>query len=333
MRIGIVFDPHVSDHTPATRKDDYRSAILKKLEFVVEESNKRRYAALLISGDLFHKKIPAHNSHALISSLISIFSKSKTPIYVIAGNHDISGNISNLWQQPLYVLIKSNVVNLLENTEPILLEEDGLSVSLNGAPFSAARDSKENINLYNLNHEDKATVKVGLFHQMILPDGMKFFSDFVNFSDLLNVNSDIIIDGHYHVGFNPSVQFVNGKYFVNGGALSRGTSEHFNQEKKPCYVELTLTAGLNSDWSLTSEDIEVPHLPADKIFDTVAIKRRKETQEMKDFINNLSEFEAESLTTQTPEGIMRMLKTMGMSNELQPIAEAYLTSAYEKLGS
>ena len=333
MRIGLVFDVHVSDKTPATRKDDYRSAILRKLEFIINESNTRRYKALLFAGDLFHKKIPAHNSHALISSLISIFGKSRAPIYIIAGNHDISGNITNLWQQPLYVLIKAGVVSILENAEPILIEDNGFKVSVNGAPFSAARDSKEAAPLYQLKHVEDSAVKIGVFHQMLLPDGMKFFSDYINFSDLLSVNSDIIMDGHYHVGFNPPVQQVSNKYFINGGALSRGTSEHFNQEKKPCYIELELLPGLDSAYTLNYEEIIVPHDAGSKIFDVVAIKRRKETQEMKDFINNLSEFETESLSSQTPDGVLRILKTMGMEENLLPIAEKYLTSAYERMNS
>ena len=93
MRFGLIFDVHASDKTPSTRKDDYKAAVLKKLEFVVEESNKRHYDAILMLGDLFHKKIPSHNSHSLISALISIFQKSKAPFYIIAGNHDILGNI------------------------------------------------------------------------------------------------------------------------------------------------------------------------------------------------------------------------------------------------
>lgn len=331
MRIGVLFDPHVGDKAPSTRKDDYRTSILNKLDFIVEQANIRKYKAVLVAGDLFHRKIPAHNSHALISSLISIFSKCKCPIYVIAGNHDISGNLTNLWQQPIYVLLKSGVINLLEGTSPIEIEDGDFKVSINGSPFLSQRDSKESSDLYNLEHTETATVKIGMFHQMILPDGMKFFSDYINFSDLLNINSDIIIVGHYHVGFNPPVQSVGDKFFVNGGALSRGTSEHFNREKKPSYIELSLTPGLDNTYTLNYEEVIVPHKEASKIFDLVAIERRKETQAMKDFISNLSEFEADSLTSQTPEGILRMLEVMGMSAELSPIAEKYLTSAYERM--
>lgn len=332
MRFGVIFDVHVSDKPPATRKDNYKEAILRKLDFIISNSNTLKYDAILMVGDLFHKKIPSHNSHSLVSSLIKVFEKSKAPIYIIAGNHDILGNITNLWQQPLAVLEQAGVLKILDNGEPIVFEDEkGLTISLNGHSFNAMLDKKDQIELYNLNHLEDSNCKISLFHQMILPDGMKFFSDYVNFSDLLNVNADILIDGHYHVGFNPSVQMIQNKYFINGGALSRGSSEQFNLEKEPSYVELTIEAGLDGTFSLSSEDIVVPFEPSDKVFDTVAIKRKKETKELKDFIQNLSEFETQSLSSQSPEGVLRLLELMGMEEGLRSLAEPYLVSAYEKL--
>lgn len=335
MRIGVIFDVHVSDKSPSTRKDDYRQSVLNKLEFCIEQANLRKYSCVLITGDLFHRKIPSHNSHALVGNLLMIFKKCNCPIYIIPGNHDISGNLTNLYQQPLYVLEKAGACYLLDNDDPVVLtdnEDNSFKVSINGAPFSALRDKKDAAPLYQLNHFSKADCKIGMFHQMILPDGMKFFSDYINFEDLIDVNSDIIIDGHYHVGFNPSVQHIGNKYFVNGGSLSRGSSEQFNLEKTPIYVELYLTKGLDGGFNFQSEDIPVPCLPGDKVFDVVAIKRKKETQEMKEFIRNLSEFEVESLNSQSPEGVIRVLETMGMNKNLSGTAEKYLTAAYEKLG-
>lgn len=330
MRIGVIFDPHVSDKAPSTRKDDYRSAILRKLDFCVQEANTRRYAALLISGDLFHRKIPAHNSHALISNLLAIFEQAKMPIICIAGNHDISGNMTTFAQQPMFVLKQAGVLSLMDNDKPIVLTEGQTTVSINGAAFSSFRDKKDAATLYNLNHADNA-VKIGLFHQMILPDGDTFFSDYINFSDLLSVNSDIIVDGHYHVGFDPSLQEVNGKYFLNGGALSRGSSENFNLNKVPCYVELSVEQGLNGLFSVTAEDIPVPHKKAEDIFDFVAIKRKKDDKVLQSFIQNLSEFEVASLSSTSPDGVLRILKTMGMEDRLLSKAEMYLTSASERI--
>ena len=80
------------------------------------------------------------------------------------------------------------------------------------------------------------------------------------------------------------------------------------------------------------DTIDIPCEDSSKIFDKAAIKKRKETQEMRDFINNLSEFEAESLSTQNPDGILRMLESMGMDRSLRETADKYLTNAYEKLG-
>lgn len=331
MKIGIIGDPHASDKPPETRKDNYSQAILDKLEFCIEEGNNRKYNAFIIPGDIFHRKIPAHNSHSMVSSLITIFEKSKCPIYVVAGNHDISGNLTNLYQQPLYVLSCSGAVTLLDNRNPVVLTDGDFRVSINGAPHSASRDQKDASILYDLNHDEKANCKIGIFHQMILPVGATFFNDYINIDALEDINSDILVDGHYHEGFNPTVLEHKDKFFVNGGSISRGSSSQFNLQKRPVFVELLLEKH-GDNFDLVYDDIEIPCEDSTKVFDTVAIKKRKETQEMKAFIENLNEFEAESLSTQSPDGILKMLDVMGMSKELQQVAEGYLTDAYETLG-
>lgn len=325
MKLGLVFDPHLSDKAPSTRLDNYRDAILEKIKYIVELGNNKGYAGLLIAGDVFHKKIPSHNSHELIKLLMDIFSKAKFKIYIIPGNHDFLGTVLNISRQPMAVLEKLDNVKIFYGEDAELITDSDLSVSISGKPFNASLDNKEASDLYNLPHIE-ADYKIGLFHQMLLPDGQTFFSEYINISDLENVNSDIIVNGHYHVGFNPSVLKQKGKYFINGGSLSRGSSEDFNLEKKPKFVELSLTKD-----NISYLDIVVPHQNSKEIFDTKMIERRKENKAMKEFINNLNEFEASSLTSESPEGIMKILDVMSVPEEIKRLADKYLIKAFERL--
>ena len=225
----------------------------------------------------------------------------------------------------------AGVITLLNENSSNLLEEENLKISLSGAPYNAIRDKKDSCQYYNLKHVE-ADLKIGVFHQMILPDSQSFFSEYINFEDLKEVNSDIIIDGHYHVGFTPSRINIHDKHFINGGSLSRGSSEQFNLEKEPSFVELSITKGDHTiPFIIDHKDIVVPHKPASEIFDLDKVERRKELKGLKEFINNLSEFEKESLSAEEPEGIIRILKTMAVPEQLIPIADDYLTKAYEKL--
>ena len=152
------------------------------------------------------------------------------------------------------------------------------------------------------------------------------YFNFINFEDLKDINCDIIIDGHYHDGFTPSVQFVHGKYFVNPGSISRGSSEQANLDKKPKFLMLELLEGQEPKFT----EIFIPVKPASEVFDIVEVERKKENKAIKDFIKNLSDFEVESLTSETPEGIKLILSNMGAEPEVVTLADKYLTMASEK---
>jgi hypothetical protein len=216
------------------------------------------------------------------------------------------------------------------NGEPILFDDGDIKVSLNGVPFSPQMESKDSVALYNLNHLD-ADIKISMFHQMILPDDKKFFLDYVNFSDLAGINSDIVIAGHYHEGFTPSMVCENGKYFINGGSITRGTAEQANFEKTPKFVSLEVKNNGSVVPTIVATDVEIPHVVSEEVFDFTVIERNKKKQDMHKFMDGLSEMESQSLSTQEPSGILNVLKVLGIEKRLEPLAMKYLDDAYAGL--
>ena len=335
MKFAVIGDVHIADVAPSTRKDDYKETVLGKLKFIIDTVNQDpAYKAILMVGDLFHKKIPFHNSHSMISALLALFDQAKCPIYIIPGNHDIHGNMSTFENQPMNVLIKSGVLKMLDGENPVEFYDnvtgEEFRISLNGCPFKQVMENKSAVAEYNLKHLENVDFKISMFHQMILPDGKKFFLDYVNFSDLLSVNSDMIICGHYHEGFTPSVCKVGTKYFVNGGSITRGTAEQANFDKVPKFVSLDIQKVAGSV-EVKFVDIAIPYLLYDDVFDLEVIERNKKKKDMYKFMDGLSEMESQSLSTQEPSGIINILKTFGMDARLEELALHYLDEAYAGL--
>ena len=332
MKLAVIGDVHIADVAPSTRKDDYKETVLGKLKFIIDRVNADpAYKAILMVGDLFHKKIPFHNSHSMISALLALFGQSKCPIYIIPGNHDIHGNMSTFENQPMNVLIESGVLKMLDGSTPVELysNDAGLEtrVSLNGCPFRQTMESKSAVAEYELKHLENADFRISMFHQMILPDGKKFFLDYVNFSDLQDVHTDMIICGHYHEGFTPSVCKVGEMYFVNGGSITRGTAEQANFEKAPKFVTLEILK-LPFEVRVKYADTLIPYLDAKDVFDFTVIERNKKKKDMHEFMDGLSEMENQALSTQEPTGIMNALKLLGMEKRLEPLIQHYLDEAY-----
>lgn len=331
MKFAVVGDVHIADVPPSTRKDDYRNVVLGKLRFIINSVNADgQYSAVLFVGDLFHKKIPFHNSHSMLSSLISIFESCKVPIYIIPGNHDIHGNMSTFENQPMNVLVQAGVVTLLDGKTPVLFDSGDETVSLNGVPFSPLMDSKDSASLYNLEHLD-ADVKVSMFHQMILPDDKKFFLDYINFVDLANINADVVICGHYHEGYNPALSYAHGKYFLNGGSITRGTAEQANFDKIPKFVTLVIARDGGVIPTVKAFETEIPYVASEEVFDFNVIERNKKKKDMHEFMEGLSEMESQSLSTQEPQGVLNALKVLGLDPRLEPLALRYLEEAHAML--
>lgn len=333
MKFAVVGDIHISDTAPSTRKDDYKSVVLGKLEFIINWVNAvGDHSAILLVGDVFDKKKPSSNSHSMVASLITLFEKSTVPIYVIPGNHDIRGNMSEFDKQPLNVLIQSGVVNLLDGQTPVLFDNDDIKVSLNGIHFTPAMDTKAGIEMYSLPHAE-SDIKISMFHQMILPDGVKYPSDYVNFSDLKDINADVIISGHYHGGYSPSMITTGNyeKHFINGGAITRGTADQANFDKVPKFLSLVIENNGAIVPTVQAFDINIPFVDANEVFDFTVIDRNKKKKDLHKFMDSLSEMENQSLTTQEPGGIINALRALGMDQRLVSIAQQYLENAYAEL--
>lgn len=320
MKVAVVGDLHLADNPPSLRVDNYKEAILNKVRFILHSSLNEGVSAVCFLGDIFHKKIPSHNSHSLIRELISILNDNPLPKLTIAGNHDISGTEQNLQKQPISVLVESGAVQFVTD-KMFYLDGGSFKLGIYGHHYTTSKDNKNNIEEYNPPEND-ADIILGLFHQMILPDGMSFFENYINFSDMHSLPIDIVAVGHYHGGFEPALQSSKGKWFLNPGAVSRGSSDDTTLNRQPKFTILNIDYAAGNK-VISSYDVQIPVEPAESVFDVNKVERRKELSKLKDFVNKLSDIEMNTSEIST-EYIVRLLKQFGMPDRLEHLAVKYL---------
>ncbi len=239
---GLLFigDPHVSAYPPGHRSDDYRSAVLDKLRFCLQEAQQRRLLPVIL-GDLFH--VPRDNPNGLLVELMELF----RPVipWVLVGNHD--KHEARLTQDvSLAVLRAAHVIVLLDQPGPVATLELGTKKVLLGAspdwtpiPSSVSADGYDKV--IWITHHD------------------------VNFSDdeagRIPVREipgvDLVVNGHIHT---PKPAQKRGRtLWVNPGSLTRITRSAVTRNVRPAVAV----------WTLEHDEpsrLEVPHAPFDQVF-------------------------------------------------------------------
>lgn len=215
-KVAIVGDQHLRETNPRCRKDDYVTAILNKIEYILMEND-----IFIGLGDLFDK--PDIGAEALNRFLNLIFKYKRLGkyFYTIYGNHDIYKYNTNL-------TVKTSLgICLIENAIKIL----------------------DKIAVHNIFFEQIPFVK----QNPVLPDvgkntfllGHFFYESFFdpNFSlttDMLNASKAIATFlGHDHEPHNP-VKF-NETVLLRPGSLCRNTADKYNFGRIPNYYQITVS--------------------------------------------------------------------------------------------
>lgn len=102
-------DVHLSDQPPSGRTASYLDDILAKLDWAVTVTSD--VEAIIITGDLMHRKNAAHTTHRTVQRIRDIL-LCGTPIYIVPGNHD-EAHGGGLDGQPLLSVVDGRRVRLL----------------------------------------------------------------------------------------------------------------------------------------------------------------------------------------------------------------------------
>ncbi len=241
MKILYFTDTHIRATNPKNRLDNFFETLKKKINEVAEISIKENVDFVLHGGDLFDRP---DTSISIVSEFAKIFQRFKVPIYIVSGNHDIFGhNYKTLNRTMLGLLDSFNLLKLV-NDKKIILEKDGVKVQLTSNPFVAGMDAEANRCRYIVSERNpNVDYQIHMTHGFLIDKPFLKNVPHTIISDLLDTEADITLGGHYHFGFK--TQEIEGKYFINPGALVRISNSISEINRKPKIVILELTDHIN----------------------------------------------------------------------------------------
>ena len=313
-------DIHISDHPPRNRMDDYQESILNKLTQMGTICSKLGADAAAIAGDLFNIKEPAKNSHDLNRALVEVFQKFPCPIYMIEGNHDMTGNrLESIKEQPLGVLFADKTLIQLREA---VLEKNGLKMSLVGVPYIPELD----LNKLVLPSKEGFVSQVCLMHLYAGVKAGKLFSErMYGYDELAKLSPDIFVIGHYHI--DQGIYENEGKYFVNIGSMSRGTlsEEDIGHSPQVGCIKIQVDEHGNPEYKLKAIKLSVR--PASEIFD-IAKKQeeQKENKAIQEFVEKLAT-QAVGNAISSKESIETIIDKMDMAKTVKDKVTHYLQQA------
>jgi len=289
-----VNDVHSSDQPPKWRKESYNEDIFAKLENVVEIAREENVDFICLTGDLFHVPTPSRVSHALVNRWMKLFDSFHT-WYVIVGNHDLAGPLSQLHRQPIGVFDTHNNVTIFKDGAVITIED----YNIGGIHWDYKVNKKM---LWDIVGEEKLDV---LFtHAPIQLKANPFFET-IGWGDLDGI-AKVVSYGHMHIPEKPGK--LKTTWFVNPGSLSRrclgsqaGAEDDQNRIPQVALVELN-----GGDVSVNY--IPVIHKPAEDVYRLETFDFLKsENEEVNQFVQSLGE---SSIGQVTIESLVEKVKKL-----------------------
>lgn len=280
LRFLTSSDEHLADLSPGFRKDDYRSAILEKLEWQGGLAQKHRSDAVLRGGDLFHVKAANKTTMATMAAVAGIHRRYPCRTFSVAGNHDMTHNDpSTVPRQPLGVLFEAGVIKPLRDER---FTSGTMRVRVVGVEYVTDLDDEGLRDMVRKQDGDTYTIAVVHALAAYAPEQriQSFFGERIfDYRDLVFEGCpDVYVFAHYHK--DQGVKDHLGVQFVNLGAVSRGALTFENMERRP-----KVSTILCNSQGISIEEHEIPCGDPAAIFDLEKKEQlEKEQRRLDDFI-------------------------------------------------
>lgn len=238
MKLIYFTDTHIKGITPKNRTDNFYETLKDKFNEIKTICDETGAHYILHGGDWFDRP---DVSPAIVKEFAAIVQSYGRPVYTIAGNHDIFGhNPDTIGRTMLGLLEGVGVLKLINHSEEIMLEKEGIRVQLTGKPYRYDIDDKDNYrDYYIVKKRDDARYAINMVHGMFL--SKPFFEGIRHtlIDQVLDTQADITLAGHYHSGFG--IIKRNGKYFANPGSFVRVTNTLSEISRRPKVIIIELT--------------------------------------------------------------------------------------------
>jgi DNA repair exonuclease SbcCD nuclease subunit len=307
----LINDVHLSDRPPSSCTESYLDDLFDLLQQVVVLARVQQVRALVIAGDLFHCKAPSRVSHRMMIRLVKWIRSAPCPVAVVAGNHDLQHDrVESLDEtQPLGMLVKSDLVRLLDGWDP--------DFPLYGVPWQQEWTDEAVSTALAAWRGPKGNALV-VTHAPLYPPGLELEYEFYPADRWAEAMGGMGFCYYGHVHERHGVWQAGGVTFCNPGALSRGSLHEHNLTRMPACVVWDSDTGRFNEIILKSR-------PPEEVF------RLKEAREVTDMRGRLDEFLA-SIGSTTLEGVsvesvISHIRSLGLSEDDTTLAIDLLMEA------
>jgi DNA repair exonuclease SbcCD nuclease subunit len=306
-------DWHLSDSPPGRRRDDYRQALMDKLEFVSKLANELD-APALCGGDVFHIKNPKStaNSFSLLSELIHKLRTFPTNrVYGAIGNHDLMWDrMDSLGTQPLGLIIAAQAYHDLTQ-EPVLFVNGvrgGTGVLVEAFPYAEGVDTLQRLqNAGKRPSEDTLDVeklyRVGIVHAYGQPGGeaLLWGERKIGYDELKDLDFDYLLWGHDHSRHEPVK--VGNVTHLNSGSMARAAFSYDEADRPVVATVLSFDKNGSSfeEKPIPVKPLELAFTVADKGVEAVA-----KSDEVTEFFTEMDEA-VEGIESNDPREVLTQL--------------------------
>lgn len=219
FRFAHITDLHLSDtdfpnHVPGQQEELWRM-----LDEVADICIDERLDVLFVTGDIFDRKSPRLNSHALVRRLMQYFTRLSdhgVETIAIAGNHDLSsGGMETFGRQPLGVLAESGAVFM--PLGPVNRLVDDISIRI--TPLHFEDRAEFDPEFYHVGPALDSRYHIVLAHGSLSSKRHRYNFPHIPYEDVPNDGIDLLLWGHIHE--DHGIEEVNGTTFVNCGSFCR----------------------------------------------------------------------------------------------------------------
>lgn len=262
MKILITGDLHLTNKRPENRRDDYESAVLNKLSFLLYTAENESCNCILQPGDFSDSP---NLSYDFFVKVLSCVKKTRLPIFTCWGQHDMRYRTKeNTFLSALIEACPS--VQIPSDFEPLSSLEADIYSSSFGEEIPKI--------------SDPGKFNILITHRMIIDQKLwEGQTDFQYANSFLRTNKfNLIVSGDNHKTFYYK---IGDRYLFNLGSMLRSNIRQIDH--KPVSVIFDTETKYFS-W------VPIPTEDSQKVFSIEKIEREREVnKELANFISSLSE--------------------------------------------
>lgn len=266
-------DLHITNRSPARRKDNYFETILGKLKQAFDIFTQEKCFYVIQVGDFFDSPTVANRVIAEVNKLLLTYPQR---LFSLAGQHDLSGhNLGTLPNSPLAILESANALQILGESIVHTKKDQSDPVYFYGASFGEDVPPVEDPNAFNILVTHRMIGNRPLFPGQELENPRAFLK--------ANPGYNLVLCGDYHYSFYDEYQ---GRKILNPGCIVRKNLNDVREGLQPkvCVVSIP---------DLTIQDFPLDCNSVEEVFDLTKVEDSSPNkQSLEKFINRLKDSEA-----------------------------------------